>query len=82
MYGLTLSPINGIISSKEKQMESIFVPEGPIYLQIIVHKCDILSRSFTRIVQCYSVNRLQLGLLNDFIDPIGLRCLTTLNVMH
>ena len=63
-------------------MESRFVPAGPIYLQVLIHYRDALSRSFLRIVRRSSIHRLQLGFVNVFIAPIGFSCFTNLNVMY
>ena len=48
------------------------MPAGPVYLRIIVHKCDVFSHGFLRIVKRSSIHRLHLGFVNVFIAPIGL----------
>ena len=41
-----------------------------------------LSHTFLRIVTHYSIHRLQFGLVNVFIAPIGFSCFTTLNIIY
>ena len=54
----------------------------PIYLQILVHYwCGVLVMEIFRIVKRTSIHKMQLSFVNDFIDTIGLSCLTNLNAI-
>ena len=66
-------------------MVTLLFHQAP-YTSNFFHKCDIFVTFIFRAVKHYSIHILQLGFVNDFIDPtidtIILNWLTSLNVLH
>ena len=60
----------------------VLCQEAPEIFDPFFIKVTRLWRRFSRINKHSSINKLQLGFVNDFIAPIILRSFTTLKVIH
>ena len=63
-------------------MEIHLVPAGPTYLQVFFHERDTFITYILRVIKYSSIHRLQLVFMDALISPIGLICMSTLNITH
>ena len=63
-------------------MESCLVPEGPIYLRILVRKC--VASAIYNFEDSYKLLYKQTTVMSSkfFTASIGLRCFTILSIIH
>ena len=82
LYILTLSPVKWYHQCLGKLTQRRFVPEGSVYLCILIYNCDVFVMYLFIIIKCSFINKLKLGFVNVFIAEIRFIWFVTLNVMY